>query len=93
MRHRVLAAASALGVALLASACTPASGAAHAGTIVAVGAESEYANVIQQVGGKYVAGQRHHEQPEYGPAHLRGQRLGGPDGQPGPARRAERRRL
>ena len=54
MRHRVLAAASALGVALLATACTPASGAAHAGTIVAVGAESQYANVIQQVGGKYV---------------------------------------
>jgi zinc/manganese transport system substrate-binding protein len=54
MRHRVLAAASALGVALLATACTPASGAANAGTIVAVGAESQYANVIQQVGGKYV---------------------------------------
>jgi zinc/manganese transport system substrate-binding protein len=53
-RHRVLAAASALGVALLATACTPASGAANAGTIVAVGAESQYANVIQQVGGKYV---------------------------------------
>src|SRR5580693_5068156 len=54
MWHRVLAAASALGVALLATACTPASGAANAGTIVAVGAESQYANVIQQVGGKYV---------------------------------------
>src|ERR1700722_9130216 len=54
MRHRVLAAASALGVALLATACPPASGAASAGTIVAVGAESQYANVIQQVGGKYV---------------------------------------
>ena len=54
--YRVLAAVSALGVALLASACSPASGSTHAaaGVIVAVGAENEYANVIQQVGGKYV---------------------------------------
>jgi zinc/manganese transport system substrate-binding protein len=58
MRHRVLAVVSALGVMLAAAACTPASGAAGAGggngTIAAVGAESQYANVIQQVGGKYV---------------------------------------
>jgi len=54
--YRVLAAVSALGVALLASACSAASGSTHAaaGVIVAVGAENEYANVIQQVGGKYV---------------------------------------
>jgi zinc/manganese transport system substrate-binding protein len=54
--YRVLAAASAVGVALLASACSSASGATHAasGAIVAVGAENEYANVIAQVGGKYV---------------------------------------
>lgn len=54
MRNWVLATASALGVALLATACSPASGAAKGGMIVAVGAESEYANVIQQVGGQYV---------------------------------------
>jgi zinc/manganese transport system substrate-binding protein len=54
--NRVLAAALAAGVALLASACSAASGSTHAGgdAIVAVGAENEYANVIQQVGGKYV---------------------------------------
>ena len=55
-RHPVLAAVFALGVALLASACSAASGSTHApaGVIVAVGAENEYANVIGQVGGKYV---------------------------------------
>ena len=54
--RRWLAAVAAAGVALLASACSPASGATHAaaGQIVAVGAENEYANVISQVGGKYV---------------------------------------
>jgi zinc/manganese transport system substrate-binding protein len=59
--YQVLAAVSAAsvaGVALLASvsACSSAVGATHAsaGVIVAVGAENEYANVIQQVGGKYV---------------------------------------
>jgi zinc/manganese transport system substrate-binding protein len=54
--YQVLAAVSAVGVALLASACSSAVGATHAtaGVIVAVGAENEYANVIQQVGGKYV---------------------------------------
>src|SRR6516225_7364819 len=55
-RHQVLAAVFALGVALLASACSSASGSTHAaaGVVVAVGAENEYANVIGQVGGKYV---------------------------------------
>jgi zinc/manganese transport system substrate-binding protein len=54
--YQVLAAVSALGVALLASACSSATGSTHApaGVIVAVGAENEYANVIGQVGGKYV---------------------------------------
>jgi zinc/manganese transport system substrate-binding protein len=59
--YRVLAAALSLGVAALASACSAASGAATSGSsaaagdaIVAVGAENEYANVITQVGGKYV---------------------------------------
>jgi zinc/manganese transport system substrate-binding protein len=57
MRTRVLAAAAlSLGVGLLASACSPASGsgADPAGTIVVVGAENEYANVLAQIGGKYV---------------------------------------
>jgi zinc/manganese transport system substrate-binding protein len=54
--YRILAAVSAVGVALLASACSSALGSTHAaaGVIVAVGAENEYANVISQVGGKYV---------------------------------------
>jgi len=54
--NQVLAAALSLGVALLASACSSASGStdAPAGVIAAVGAENEYANVIAQVGGKYV---------------------------------------
>ena len=57
--YRVLAAALSLGATVLASACSAASGAATPGSsagdaIVAVGAENEYANVITQVGGKYV---------------------------------------
>ena len=54
--YRVMAVALSVGAALLASACSSASGATHADgdAIVAVGAENEYANVIQQVGGKYV---------------------------------------
>jgi zinc/manganese transport system substrate-binding protein len=57
MRNRVLAAVVALAAVLLASACSPASGSADpssGSSIVAVGAENEYANVIGQVGGKYV---------------------------------------
>jgi zinc/manganese transport system substrate-binding protein len=54
---RGLTVVAAIGVPLLAGGCSPSfavgsSGAA--GTIVAVGAENEYADVIQQVGGKYV---------------------------------------
>ena len=54
--NRALAAVLSLGAALLASACSPASGSTHtsADVIAAVGAENEYANVIGQVGGKYV---------------------------------------
>ena len=56
------AAALLAGLALLASACSSASGATKSGSsdpgsgssIVAVGAENEYSNVIGQVGGKYV---------------------------------------
>jgi zinc/manganese transport system substrate-binding protein len=46
-----------VGLALLASACSASSASTTpgpSGTIVAVGAENEYANVIQQVGGEYV---------------------------------------
>ena len=57
-RTRSLAVLVPIGVALLSSACSssPASSSAASGgdTIVAVGAENEYANVIAQVGGNYV---------------------------------------
>src|SRR6266581_7675986 len=63
MPHRrrglpALAVAAALaGAALLAAGCSSSSAlgtTAANGTIIAVGAESQYADVIQQVGGKYV---------------------------------------
>ena len=54
----VLLAAAALATAALAAGCSSGSGTAPAAnssaTITAVGAENEYANVISQVGGKYV---------------------------------------
>src|ERR1035441_8793456 len=65
-RSGLLAAALPLAAALLASGCssspaspgaaggTPAAAAASAVTITAIGAENEYADVISQVGGKYV---------------------------------------
>jgi zinc/manganese transport system substrate-binding protein len=55
-RFRVLAAILPLGVALLASGCSSslAFGSDPGGRVIAVGAENEYADVIQQVGGKYV---------------------------------------
>ena len=56
-RTRSLAVLIPLGVALLlASACSSAPGGSPSdpGLIVALGAENEYANVIAQVGGKYV---------------------------------------
>jgi zinc/manganese transport system substrate-binding protein len=55
-RPKSVAVLMTLGVALLASACSSSSAAdpSGSGTIVAVGAENEYANVIGQVGGKYV---------------------------------------
>jgi zinc/manganese transport system substrate-binding protein len=56
MLVRAAAAAAALASAGLLAACSSASGAptAPSGGIVAVGAENEYANVIGQIGGKYV---------------------------------------
>ncbi len=57
-RFRSLVVVVPLGVALLASACSSASASGSSdstgGKIVAVGAENEYANVLAQVGGKYV---------------------------------------
>jgi zinc/manganese transport system substrate-binding protein len=59
-RWKALAAVLALGVAPLASACSSSTAAASGssdpggGKIVAVGAENEYADVLAQVGGKYV---------------------------------------
>ena len=55
-RPKSVVALMTLGVALLASACTSSSaaGPSGSGVIVAVGAENEYANVIGQVGEKYV---------------------------------------
>ncbi len=57
----VAAIGAATGMALLASACSTAAASGSSGSsgsgggkIVAVGAENEYADVIQQVGGKYV---------------------------------------
>ena len=56
-RYQALAAMAAIGLAVLASGCSSsfALGSSGAGgEIVAVGAENEYADVLSQVGGKYV---------------------------------------
>ena len=52
-RNRVRRAALCLAVALLGCACSSPAPRAG-GTVVAVGAENEYANVISQIGGRYV---------------------------------------
>jgi zinc/manganese transport system substrate-binding protein len=52
-----LAAALLAGAAACSSATGGTAGTASAGTITAIGAENEYANVIQQIGGKYVTTQ------------------------------------
>ncbi|HEV2450965.1 MAG TPA: zinc ABC transporter substrate-binding protein [Streptosporangiaceae bacterium] len=51
---RVAAAALSAAAALTAAACSPATASGRGGTISAVGAENEYANVLSQIGGKYV---------------------------------------
>jgi zinc/manganese transport system substrate-binding protein len=56
-RTAALSVAMAAATALLATACSSATAAGNAGgtdSIQAIGAENEYANVIQQIGGKYV---------------------------------------
>jgi zinc/manganese transport system substrate-binding protein len=54
-RTQIVAAAVIAGSAIFATGCSSsASGSGRPGTILAVGAENEYANVIAQVGGRYV---------------------------------------
>jgi zinc/manganese transport system substrate-binding protein len=55
-RHGIMLAALVITAGLLASACSSAAANSSdtSGTINAVGAENEYANVISQIGGKYV---------------------------------------
>jgi zinc/manganese transport system substrate-binding protein len=59
LRCRAAAGAATVAVSLLAAACSATSASSTAtattGTVVAVGAENEYANVISQIGGKYVS--------------------------------------
>jgi zinc/manganese transport system substrate-binding protein len=43
------------GIGVVARSAGPASAAGKAGVVVAVGAENEYANVLSQIGGKYVS--------------------------------------
>lgn len=50
----IMCAVVAIAAGLLAAACSPAAATSASGTIAAVGAENEYANVISQIGGKYV---------------------------------------
>jgi zinc/manganese transport system substrate-binding protein len=54
LRARAAAAALSVVAVLAAAACSSAPAADSGGTITAVGAENEYANVIGQIGGKYV---------------------------------------
>jgi zinc/manganese transport system substrate-binding protein len=53
-RARAAAAALSVTAVLAGTACTSAAAAGHGGAIAAVGAENEYANVIGQIGGRYV---------------------------------------
>jgi zinc/manganese transport system substrate-binding protein len=54
VRHAFVALALISMVGLLATACSPSSAGTTSGVVTAVGAENEYANVISQIGGKYV---------------------------------------
>jgi zinc/manganese transport system substrate-binding protein len=54
LRFKAIAAALSAVAVLAGAACTRTGPTASAGTIAAVGAENEYANVISQIGGKYV---------------------------------------
>ena len=54
VRHAFAAVAFAATAGLLATACSASSAGTSSGIVTAVGAENEYANVISQIGGKYV---------------------------------------
>jgi len=54
VRHALVALALTSTVGLLATACSASSAGTTSGIVSAVGAENEYANVISQIGGKYV---------------------------------------
>jgi len=54
VRHAFAALALTSTVGLLATACSASSAGTTSGVVSAVGAENEYANVISQIGGKYV---------------------------------------
>jgi zinc/manganese transport system substrate-binding protein len=54
LRTRVTAAALSVAAAATGAACSSATAAVPGDSIAAVGAENEYANVISQIGGKYV---------------------------------------
>jgi zinc/manganese transport system substrate-binding protein len=58
LRRKAAVAAATMAVSLLAAACSASSATSTAsattGTVVAIGAENEYASVISQIGGKYV---------------------------------------
>ena len=94
-RWSVLSILLALVVAVSVAGCGSSAGAAAdaKGRIVAVGAENEYANVIAQIGGRYVSVTRDREQPEHRSAHVRGQSERRADGRRGAAGGPERRRV
>jgi zinc/manganese transport system substrate-binding protein len=54
LRRCAAVTAAAAAVSLLAAACSASSASSTSGVVVAVGAENQYANVISQVGGRYV---------------------------------------
>src|SRR5215469_14389312 len=55
VRHAFSAVAIAAAAGLLATACSGSSAGTRPGVVAVVGAENEYANVISQIGGKYVS--------------------------------------
>jgi zinc/manganese transport system substrate-binding protein len=55
VRRAACVAAAALAGSLICAACSTSSASNDPGAVLAVGAENEYANVISQIGGKYVS--------------------------------------
>ena len=81
LRRVATAALATAAASMLAAACSASSATSTAtaktGTVVAVGAENEYANVISQIGGKYVRVTAIESNPNTDPHTLRGQRQRG----------------